>query len=180
MKGSEKMTREKLITEIEKLKKYTIFKSNRCKLDNLFKEEESLTEEWQHEKQKYLESTEKNAPLKKELTEMQETLSTYENSRIKKPLHFFKYTKLNREYKELKKQVENIESVEQEEKRKVDQLEKKRDLKVEERNSLCGFSFTKEEYITFLEEFREKAYYNTNLNERINRLEQELQKQAEE
>lgn len=50
---------------------------------------------------------------------------------------------------------------------------------IDDISTICGFEFTKEYYYKFLEEFRDKNYYNIDLFELIKKKEKELSKYEE-
>lgn len=171
------MKTEDIKKEIEKLKKYNILKTNRCQIDTLLNEEEKINKAYQEGNRQLQEQRKNTNPLKERLTKITDQQNDYKKKHLKKIFSFFKYKKQIKEYKEVKKQVEEMENKEKELINKIKKLEEKQEEIAEKRKKLCGFSFTKEYYNTFLEEFREKAYYNRNLKERIANLEKELHKQ---
>ena len=168
---------QKLKEDIETLKKYHILKTNRKKIDDVLKEIEKLSSELYEKQNNYKKIVDTNYFIKDKLSISETELKKY--NKLTKIINYYKYKKVKEDNKELLQEVTEALAKEETQKLEIDLLEKKIKSILDDLSRLCGFPFTKEYYSSFLEEFRDKQYYNTNLIELINKKEEELKKYEE-
>lgn len=165
---------QKLKEDIETLKKYNILKTNRKKIDDTLKDIEKLTSELYEKQNTYKKLIDTNYLIKDKLSNTEKDLNKYNN--FTKLITYPKYKKIKDNYTELSSKVTEVLAIEEKSKLEIDLLEKKINTMYDSLSNICGFQFTKEYYNSFLEEFRDKQYYNINLVDLINKKEIELSK----
>ena len=165
---------QKLKEDIETLKKYNILKTNRKKIDDILKDIEKLTSELYEKQNTYKKLIDTNYLIKDKLSNTEKDLNKY--NKFTKLISYPKYKKIKDNYTELSSKVTEVLAIEEKSKLEIDLLEKKINTMYDSLSNICGFQFTKEYYNSFLEEFRDKQYYNINLVDLINKKEIELSK----
>lgn len=165
---------QKLKEDIEKLKKYNILKTNRKKIDDTLKYIDKLTSELNEKQNNYNQLLDTNQLIKEETSNSEKDLNKY--NKITKLLSYPKYKKIKDNYTELSLKLKEALSIEENSKLEISLLEKKINTMYNNLSNICGFEFTKDYYNSFLEEFRDKQYYNINLIDLINKKEEELSK----
>ncbi len=165
---------QKLKEDIETLKKYNILKINRKKIDDTLKDIEKLTSELYEKQNTYKKLIDTNYLIKDKLSNTEEDLNKY--NKFTKIISYSKYKKVKDNYIELSSKVTEALALEEKSKLEINLLENKINTMYNSLSNICGFQFTKEYYNSFLEEFRDKQYYNINLIDLINKKEKELSK----
>lgn len=168
------MKKEQIIKEIDKLKKYCVFKTHRKKIDDYNKEQIKLKGELYEKEKIYNKMLDTNVFIKKQLKDTEEEYQKYKTL-FQKVLNFIKYTKLKKKYKELKEEVKQKILVEEKVKSEINAINKIIQNKLDSISDLCGFEYNELLYSEFIKDMYEKSYYCTNLYELIEKLENDLE-----
>ena len=168
------MKKEQIIKEIDKLKKYCVFKTHRKKIDDYNKEQIKLKGELYEKEKIYNKMLDTNVFIKKQLKDTEEEYQKYKTL-FQKVLNFTKYTKLKKKYEELKEEVKQKVLVEEKAKSEINAINKIIQNKLDSISDLCGFEYNELLYSEFIKDMYEKSYYCTNLYELIEKLEKDLE-----
>lgn len=168
------MKKEQIIKEIDKLKKYCVFKTHRKKIDDYNKEQIKLKGELYAKEKMYNKMLDTNVFIKKQLKDTEEEYQKYKTL-FPKILNFIKYTKLKKKYEELKEEVKQKVLVEEKVKSEINAINKIIQNKLDSISDLCGFEYNELLYSEFIKDMYEKSYYCTNLYELIDKLEKDLE-----
>ena len=168
------MKKEQIIKEIDKLKKYCVFKTHREKIDDYNKEQIKLKGELYAKEKIYNKMLDTNVFIKKQLKDTEEEYQKYKTL-FQKVLNFTKYTKLKKKYEELKEEVKQKVLVEEKVKSEINAINKIIQNKLDSISDLCGFEYNELLYSEFIKDMYEKSYYCTNLYELIEKLEKDLE-----
>lgn len=168
------MKKEQIIKEIDKLKKYCVFKTHRKKIDDYNKEQIKLKGELYAKEKIYNKMLDTNVFIKKQLKDTEEEYQKYKTL-FQKVLNFIKYTKLKKKYEELKEEVKQKVLVEEKVKSEINAINKIIQNKLDSISDLCGFEYNELLYSEFIKDMYEKSYYCTNLYELIDKLEKDLE-----
>lgn len=168
------MKKEQIIKEIDKLKKYCVFKTHRKKIDDYNKEQIKLKGELYEKEKIYNKMLDTNVFIKKQLKDTEEEYQKYKTL-FQKVLNFTKYTKLKKKYEELKEEVKQKVLVEEKVKSEINAINKIIQNKLDSISDLCGFEYNELLYSEFIKDMYEKSYYCTNLYELIEKLEKDLE-----
>ena len=168
------MKKEQIIKEIDKLKKYCVFKTHRKKIDDYNKEQIKLKGELYAKEKIYNKMLDTNVFIKKQLKDTEEEYQKYKTL-FQKVLNFIKYTKLKKKYEELKEEVKQKVLVEEKLKSEINAINKIIQNKLDSISDLCGFEYNELLYSEFIKDMYEKSYYCTNLYELIDKLEKDLE-----
>ena len=168
------MKKEQIIKEIDKLKKYCVFKTHHKKIDDYNKEQIKLKGELYAKEKIYNKMLDTNVFIKKQLKDTEEEYQKYKTL-FQKVLNFIEYTKLKKQYEELKEEVKQKVLVEEKVKSEINAINKIIQNKLDSISDLCGFEYSELLYSEFTKDMYEKSYYCTNLYELIEKLEKDLE-----
>lgn len=168
------MKKEQIIKEIDKLKKYCVFKTHHKKIDDYNKEQIKLKGELYAKEKIYNKMLDTNVFIKKQLKDTEEEYQKYKTL-FQKVLNYIKYTKLKKKYEELKEEVKQKVLVEEKVKSEINAINKIIQKKLDSISDLCGFEYSELLYSEFTKDMYEKSYYCTNLYELIEKLEKDLE-----